>query len=54
MLWDVEPSVEVTGGAWYNEHELDEGFISILHNQCLLYINNKVIVCNMELAVTSL
>eukprot|EP01105_Mastigella_eilhardi_P017675 TRINITY_DN4071_c0_g1_i2.p1 TRINITY_DN4071_c0_g1~~TRINITY_DN4071_c0_g1_i2.p1 ORF type:complete len:287 (-),score=82.20 TRINITY_DN4071_c0_g1_i2:50-910(-) len=41
MVYDVEPSREITGGAWYNEQDLDEDFIEVLHDQCYLFISNK-------------
>mmetsp|Transcript_7062 Transcript_7062/g.23398 ORF Transcript_7062/g.23398 Transcript_7062/m.23398 type:complete len:287 (+) Transcript_7062:1175-2035(+) len=40
MLFDVEPSREVTGGAWYTEHEFDSEFIDGLRQACLQYITD--------------
>eukprot|EP00002_Diphylleia_rotans_P032945 TRINITY_DN6967_c0_g2_i4.p1 TRINITY_DN6967_c0_g2~~TRINITY_DN6967_c0_g2_i4.p1 ORF type:complete len:278 (+),score=77.11 TRINITY_DN6967_c0_g2_i4:59-892(+) len=38
MLANIEPSREVTGGAWYNDQEFDREFANILYEQCLQYI----------------
>lgn len=38
LPFDVEPSRELTGGAFYTEAELDENLISVLHDQVLLAI----------------
>eukprot|EP00667_Euglena_gracilis_P017642 EG_transcript_18611 len=42
MLYDLEPSVQVTGGTWYTEAgEYDIGFIKILQHQCYKRIREK-------------
>eukprot|EP00743_Colponemidia_sp_Colp-15_P002428 GILK01002632.1.p1 GENE.GILK01002632.1~~GILK01002632.1.p1 ORF type:complete len:289 (-),score=49.54 GILK01002632.1:117-956(-) len=41
MLYELEPSREVTGGAWYSEQEFDQQFISVLSENCLTYIQKK-------------
>eukprot|EP00850_Spirogloea_muscicola_P000127 SM000001S04529 [mRNA] locus=s1:715442:718602:+ [translate_table: standard] len=41
MLIELEPSREITGGAWYTEHEFDAEFIAVLRQQCLQYILHK-------------
>jgi DNA-directed RNA polymerase III subunit RPC6 len=33
MLYELEPSREITGGAWYTEHEYDAEFINVLRDQ---------------------
>ena len=33
MLFELEPSREITGGAWYTEHEYDSEFIGVLRQQ---------------------
>ena len=38
----LEPSVEVTGGPWYSENELDTEFIKMLASACLRFIKDKV------------
>ena len=35
MLYDLEPSTQVTGGTWYNDaQDYDVAFIKILQHQC--------------------
>jgi len=41
MLYDLEPSREITGGAWYTEHEYDAEFINVLREQCVKFICSK-------------
>jgi hypothetical protein len=42
MLFHLEPSVELTGGPWYSENELDTEFIRLLSRACLQFIRDKV------------
>ncbi len=42
MLYELEPSVELTGGAWYTDQELDVEFIDTLANQLYKFIASKV------------
>lgn len=41
MLWEVEPSLEITGGPWFSENELDVEFIEGLGKACLNFIASK-------------
>ena len=41
MLYELEPSREITGGAWYTEHEYDAEFISVLRDQCVKFILSR-------------
>jgi DNA-directed RNA polymerase III subunit RPC6 len=41
MLYELEPSREITGGAWYTEHEYDAEFISVLREQCVKFIMSR-------------
>lgn len=41
MLYELEPSREVTGGAWYTEHEFDSEFIEALREACFRYIDRQ-------------
>ncbi|KIJ45899.1 hypothetical protein M422DRAFT_59678 [Sphaerobolus stellatus SS14] len=41
MLSHLEPSVELTGGPWYSENELDTEFINMLTQACLRFIQDK-------------
>uniref|UniRef100_A0A7S0UN05 DNA-directed RNA polymerase III subunit RPC6 n=1 Tax=Polytomella parva TaxID=51329 RepID=A0A7S0UN05_9CHLO len=38
MLYELEPSNEVTGGAWYTENQFDAEFIDVLREACYRYI----------------
>lgn len=38
MLFELEPSREVTGGAWYTENQFDAEFIEVLRDLCFQYI----------------
>ena len=42
MLAHLEPSVELTGGPWYTDNELDTEFIKLLSTACLHYIRDCV------------
>ncbi len=41
MLFELEPSREITGGAWYTGHEYDSEFIEVLRQQCHQYIKRE-------------
>ena len=41
MLAELEPSKEITGGAWYTEHEFDAEFITVLTEACHRFILSK-------------
>ena len=41
MLYELEPSRELTGGAWYTEHEFDSEFIEALREACLRFIEKQ-------------
>ncbi|KAJ7904298.1 RNA polymerase Rpc34 subunit-domain-containing protein [Mycena olivaceomarginata] len=40
MLENVEPSISLTGGPWYNESELDTAFIEDISKACLKFIRD--------------
>ena len=42
MLANLEPSVELTGGPWYTDNELDLEFIKALTQSCLSFIRGRV------------
>src|SRR5882762_5637289 len=42
MLFHLQPSVEITGGPWYTDNELDTEFIKLLSSACLHYIKDRV------------
>ncbi|KAF9999496.1 34-kDa subunit of RNA polymerase III (C), partial [Modicella reniformis] len=41
MLMELTPSVEVTGGPWFTDQELDVDFVEQLTNQCYKFILMK-------------
>ena len=41
LIYEIEPSRELTGGAWYSDNELDEDLIRVLHDQCALFIMKR-------------
>ncbi|KAE8216480.1 hypothetical protein CF327_g341 [Tilletia walkeri] len=41
MLYNLEPSSELSGGPWYSDTELDEAFIEAISNVCLRFIQEK-------------
>ncbi|WFD36509.1 34-kDa subunit of RNA polymerase III (C) [Malassezia cuniculi] len=41
MLYDLTPSIELSGGPWYTDNELDTGFIHELSMACLRYIQSR-------------
>ncbi|EFJ44657.1 hypothetical protein VOLCADRAFT_118667 [Volvox carteri f. nagariensis] len=41
MLSELEPSRELTGGAWYTENQFDSEFINVLREACYSYIKRK-------------
>eukprot|EP01104_Vermistella_antarctica_P010888 TRINITY_DN2956_c0_g1_i1.p1 TRINITY_DN2956_c0_g1~~TRINITY_DN2956_c0_g1_i1.p1 ORF type:complete len:288 (+),score=68.34 TRINITY_DN2956_c0_g1_i1:176-1039(+) len=49
MLWDLEPSRVITGGAWYNEQEFDSEFIRELNQICYLRIAQQGQASSQEL-----
>lgn len=42
MLYGITPSIEVSGGPWYTDNELDTSFIQELAMACLRFIQQKV------------
>ncbi|KAA1474411.1 hypothetical protein DENSPDRAFT_824288 [Dentipellis sp. KUC8613] len=41
MMAHLEPSVELTGGPWYTDSELDTEFIKLLCSACLRFIKDR-------------
>ncbi|PWN54354.1 hypothetical protein IE53DRAFT_376567 [Violaceomyces palustris] len=41
MLFGLQPSIELSGGPWYTDNELDTGFINELSQACLNFIKAK-------------
>lgn len=42
MLYNLTPSVEITGGVWYTDNEFDTPFVNILLDHIYGYIANRV------------
>lgn len=42
MLYNVTPSIDVTGGPWYSGNDLDVEFIGALQSLAKQYIRKKV------------
>lgn len=42
MLSHLDPSIEMTGGPWYTDNELDTEFIKLLSSACLHYVKDRV------------
>ncbi len=53
MMFNLEPSVEVTGGPWYTDNELDTEFIKMLKTACLQYIRDRVRILIVFVAVVN-
>jgi len=48
MLYDLEPSVDVTGGPWYYNQEFDAEFFDILYQQTLRFIRGSSSAVTVE------
>ncbi|XP_040565524.1 DNA-directed RNA polymerase III subunit RPC6 [Lepeophtheirus salmonis] len=42
MLYDLDPDVSVTGGAWYSNQDFETEFVEILNQQCFRYLYTKL------------
>ena len=45
MLAHLDPDVELTGGPWFTDKELDTEFIKLLSDVCLKVIRDNVSNC---------
>jgi DNA-directed RNA polymerase III subunit RPC6 len=50
MLYNIEPSRDVTGGAWYNDQDFDVEFIQRLQQMCEKAIKEKSFLSTEEVA----
>eukprot|EP00882_Tetradesmus_deserticola_P019756 GHRQ01021292.1.p1 GENE.GHRQ01021292.1~~GHRQ01021292.1.p1 ORF type:complete len:263 (+),score=95.33 GHRQ01021292.1:88-876(+) len=41
MLFELEPSREITGGAWYTDQQLDREFIEVLRETCFRLVERS-------------
>eukprot|EP00096_Caligus_rogercresseyi_P016465 TRINITY_DN9135_c0_g1_i1.p1 TRINITY_DN9135_c0_g1~~TRINITY_DN9135_c0_g1_i1.p1 ORF type:complete len:325 (-),score=83.13 TRINITY_DN9135_c0_g1_i1:7-939(-) len=42
MLYDLDPDVSVTGGAWYSNQDFESEFVEILNQQCFRYLHKQL------------
>jgi hypothetical protein len=42
MLFELEPDRSLTGGAWYSDQDFESEFVTILNQQCLRYLSDKL------------
>lgn len=55
MLFNLEPDITVTGGAWYSDQDFESEFVEVLNQQCYKYLEQKVWNrnCNQQLVCLS-
>jgi DNA-directed RNA polymerase III subunit RPC6 len=55
MLYHLDPAVEVTGGPWYTDNELDTEFIKLLSRACLQFVKDRVrVLSTLAISTSSL
>ena len=42
MLFNLEPDISVTGGAWYSDQDFESEFVEVLNQQCYKYLQQRV------------
>ena len=42
MLFNLEPDITVTGGAWYSDQDFESEFVEVLNQQCYKYLEQRV------------
>lgn len=53
MLFELSPSREVTGGAFYTEQDYDAEFVDVVKQQCLHFIIMKQVSAPTLLCIMS-
>ena len=50
MLFNLEPDISVTGGAWYSDQDFESEFVEVLNQQCYKYLEQRVrdSYCNLQ------
>eukprot|EP00871_Galdieria_phlegrea_P005546 jgi/Galph1/5993/GphlegSOOS_G4613.1 len=48
MLYDIEPSIDITGGPWYCNQEFDAEFFDILYQQALRFLRESTSAVTVE------
>jgi len=51
ILYDLEPSEDITGGIWYRDNEFDKDFIDALYQKTFNYIEKQEVVSKKEIAI---
>lgn len=51
MLFELTPSREVTGGAWYTEQDYDAEFVDVVKQQCLQFITKQARFLNPKIDI---
>jgi len=51
MLSEIEPSIDITGGIWYNETEFNTNLIDTLSERCLEYIEKQKTASRKEITL---
>lgn len=41
MLYNLEPDISITGGAWYSGQNFDSEFVELLNQQCFKFLEQK-------------
>lgn len=41
MLFNLEPDITVTGGAWYSDQDFESEFVEVLNQQCYKFLQQK-------------
>ncbi|XP_032670670.1 DNA-directed RNA polymerase III subunit RPC6 isoform X2 [Odontomachus brunneus] len=41
MLYNLEPDISVTGGAWYQDQNFETEFVNVLTQSCYTFLNTK-------------
>lgn len=41
MLFNLEPDISVTGGAWYSDQDFESEFVEVLNQQCYKYLEQR-------------
>lgn len=43
MLFNLEPDITVTGGAWYSDQDFESEFVEVLNQQCHKYLEQRAL-----------
>lgn len=48
MLYNLEPDRSLSGGPWYQDQDFESEFVSVLHQQCLRFLRQKLEAARKE------